>query len=73
MLDPAVQAALVVIVAALLKWLLSFLPFQLPFDDAIFNAIAGAIVAYLLGLFFTRLAARTVLKGLVKRGLMSQE
>lgn len=70
MLDPIVQAALVVLVAALLKWLVSFLPFQFPISDEVFNAIAGAIVTWLLSQFFlrgsARLLAKTRFAGLLK-------
>lgn len=67
MLDPVVQAALVVIVAYLLKLLANAV--GIPLDDAVLNTLAAAIVAYLLGLFGLEVVKRAA-PGLRKRGLL---
>lgn len=67
MLDPAVTAAFVVLVAYLLKLLANAV--GIPLDDAVLNTLAAAIVAYLLSLFGLELFKRAA-PGLRKRGLL---
>lgn len=67
MIEPAVLAALVVLATWGLKLLVNAL--GLPLDDATLNALATALVAYLLGLFGIEVA-RKVAPGLRARGLL---
>jgi len=68
MLDPLVIAAFVTIVAWLIG--IGFAALGIPLSPEILNALAAAIVAYLLGLFGLGIMKRTF-KALVKRGLLS--
>lgn len=68
MLDPLVIAAFVTIVA----WLIGMgaNAMGIPLAPEILNALAAAIVAYLLGLFGLGLAQRAF-RSVVERGLLS--
>lgn len=69
MLDPLVIAAFVTIVA----WLIGIgaNALGMPLAPEILNALAAAIVSYLLGLLGLGIVKRTIFKALVKRGLLS--
>jgi hypothetical protein len=58
MLEPAVQSALVILVAYLLTHVARAL--NLPLDEGTLYALAGAIVTWLLGLAVGSLAARGI-------------
>ena len=49
MLAELVKGALVLVIGFVLKWFFALINF--PIDEAVFNALLGAIVAYLLALF----------------------
>ena len=49
MLNELIKGALVLVVGFALKWIFALVNF--PIDEATYNALLGAIVAYLLALF----------------------
>jgi hypothetical protein len=71
MLDPLVIAAFVTIVAWLIG--LGTTALGIPLAPEILNALAGAIVAYLLAQLGLGIAKRTIFKALVKRGILAPE
>lgn len=70
MFDPVVTSAFVVIAAWLLK--LAAEAFGIVLDEATLNALAGALVAYLLSLFGLGVTRR-VFPGLIRSGFLSDK
>ena len=70
MLEEPIKAALVVLLAAALKWAADAL--GIPLDDAIINSLAGALVIYFLSLFGVDVARKAAPK-LQERGLLKRE
>lgn len=72
MLDPIVQSALVILAAYLIQLLAAKV--GIPLDEATVNALAAAIVAFLLGLFGLGVLKRTKAgKAMQARGLLKDE
>ena len=69
MLEPAVVAALVVLVAYGLKVLAAYV--GIPLDETTLNTLAAAIVTYLLSLFGVEVVKRAV-RGTKLRGLFKE-
>lgn len=67
MLDPIVVSALVILFAQGIKWLAAQI--GIPLDEQVVNALAAAIVTYLLSLFGLGLVHRAF-AGAVDRGLL---
>lgn len=74
MLDPAVKAALVVLVAVAIKAAAAYLGIAL--DEALVNTLAAMIVAWLLsllGLEIVKAGARKLLPAAFERGLLKDD
>ena len=74
MLDPAIHAALLALVVAILNWLVNtFLP-GFPISLELINSIAVTIVSFLLGLFGLEWFKRSsYARGLQEKGLLKRE